>query len=170
MKHESDKAREIMGYQRDEIEKCIKKFNVDRNRFYEVSKHSHKQIIKQIEDAFVDKSNRWSKDIHWSNMGYYRPDLKCFMKTMDNWNWVNRLSEIIPSLCTSVYVLFEDAETYESKYWLYEAYISELITILNESALWGDFYIVSKKYEWLISLNHHDVISCIGGSLRLDSL
>ena len=35
--------------------------------------------------------------------------------------------------------------------WVYEGYISEIISILVEIDRWiDDFYIVSKKFDWLI--------------------
>jgi len=156
-----------MFYQRDEIEKTVKEHQIDRNRFFEVSKQSYQQIVKKIEAKFVQKS-KYSDDIHWANMGHYRPELKCRFVTMKDWiSWMKELPNIIPASDTLVYALFE--EVGNSKYWLYETQIQELITVLNESHLWGDFYIVSKKYDWLISLNHHDVISYVGENLVLDS-
>lgn len=159
-----------MVKQREEIETCIKEHNIDRRRFFESSKQSYAQIIRRIEDAFVDKSKNWNAKIHWANMGYYRPDIPCSVKVVESWNWINKLPQIIPEVETPVYVLFEDVKNYQPKYWLYEAYVNELVVVLNECSMWGDFYIVSKKYDWLISLNHHDVVSCLGKGATLDCL
>ena len=50
-------------------------------------------------------------------------------------------------------------KNYQPKYWVYEMFLEELIIILSE--VWGldDFYIVSKKYEWLITECHEDMVS-----------
>ena len=156
-------------YQRSEIEQTIKNLKIDRANFFEVSKQSYQQIISQIENAFVDKSKHWNKGIHWANMGFYRPELKCVNEVMKDWSWIKKLPHIIPAPNNPVYVLFEDTKAYEPKYWLYEANLCELILVLNESHLWGDFYIVSKKYDWLISFNHHDIISYVGENLKTDT-
>lgn len=153
-----------MGYQRDEIESFIKEKNIDRTKFFEVSKHSYEQIIKKIESAFVDNTKNWNAGIHWANMGYYRPELKCVSTAVADDSWILGLSEVIGNSELVVYVLFEDTKAYAAKYWLYEAYLDELIVVLHECPLWGDFYIVSKKFDWLISLNHHDIVSYVGNS------
>ena len=33
---------------------------------------------------------------------------------------------------------------------------------------WPDYYIVSKKYRWIMGFNHHDIVSCVGEGLNLD--
>ncbi len=45
--------------------------------------------------------------------------------------------------------------------------IPELICIIGEAYVLDDFYIVSKKFEWLISECHEDVVSFVGNSLNL---
>ena len=157
-----------MVSQRDEIEKTVKEHQIDRKRFFEASKQSYQQIIKKIETKFVQKSKHCD-GIHWVNLGRYRPELKCTYVVLNDWSaWMKELPDIIPLSDTSVYVLFEEAGS--RKYWLYEAYLHELILVLNESYLWGDFYIVSKKYDWLISLDHHDCISYVGENLIMDTV
>jgi hypothetical protein len=158
----------FVKYIRDEIEQIVKEHKINRGRFFEVSKQSYKLIIEKIELTFVDKSKSWNEDIHWVNMGKYNPNLKCVSSTMSDWSiWLVELLDIIPS-DSLMYILFEDTKNFEPKYWLYESYIKELILILNEINGLDDFYIVSKKYNWLISLNHHDAISYVGNGLNLN--
>jgi len=150
---------------RDSIEQLIKEQKIDRARFFEVSKHSYKQIIKKIEYVFVDKSMRWDNGIHWANMGNYNPKLNWTGILLKGWDdWMAELPYIIPNSNDAMYILFEG----RTKYWLYEAFISELTSILGEIEEPGDFYIVSKKIDWLISLNHHNYISYVGDNLNLN--
>lgn len=160
----------FMEFQRVEIERCVKEHNIDRKRFFETSKQSYMRIIKRIEETFVEKSQTWKADIHWANMGNYKSGIPQSTKMMGKWEWIEKLPQIIPEPNKPVYVLFEDIKAYEPKYWLYECHLDALIVVLNECTLWGDFYIVSKKLNWLISLNHHDVISCAGEEISLDGL
>ncbi len=81
--------------------------------------------------------------------------------------WVEKLPDIIPEGEKLVYVLFEDCKNFEPKYWVYEMGIPELICIIGEVYVLDDFYIVSKKFEWLISECHEDVVSFVGNSLNL---
>ena len=61
------------------------------------------------------------------------------------------------------------------KFWIFESYIPELIKVLallNKTAFFDfgclDYYIVSKKYKWIMGFNHHDVVSLVGEGLNLD--
>ena len=154
---------------RSEIEQAIKEYQIDRKRFFEVSKQSYSQIQEKIESTFVDKSKHWNADIHWANMGNYNPKLKCVSVPLEKWDdWIAELPSIIPSPNDAVYVLFESNKDYQPKYWLYEAFIDELTSILCGINGPDDFYIVSKKFNWLISINHHDVITYVGDELKLN--
>lgn len=147
---------------REEIEETVKSENLNRHNFFEVSKNSYQSIIKKIEDVFVDKSKNWEKDIHWSNANGYRPNLSVSYFRQEKVPFVDHLKEIIPNSEVFMYFMVED--TY--KYYLYEGKIDEIVTVLNETSFY-DFYIVSKKYDWLISENHHDGWSFIGEKLNL---
>ena len=157
-----------MTYVRDEIEQAIKEHGIDRTRFFEVSKQSYEQIQRKIEHTFVDKSKHWDKSIHWANMGNYNPKWNCTRVPLKEWDdWMVELSHIIPTPNDAMYVLFECCKDYKPKYWLYEAFLEELTTILCGINGPDDFYIVSKKYDWLISLDHHDTISYVGEGLNV---
>ena len=80
---------------------------------------------------------------------------------------MKKLPYIIPKNERFVYVLFEDCKNFEPKYWVYEMCIPELICIVGEVCGLDDFYIVSKKFEWLISECHEDIVSFVGDSLDL---
>ncbi len=50
------------------------------------------------------------------------------------------------------------------KFWFYEGKIRSIQTVINET--WFDeLYVVSKKYEWLICINHHDYLIATGSSM-----
>ena len=155
------KSEMLMKTTRDEIERIVKEYAIDRSRFFEASKQAYKQITETVEGAFVDKSKRWDAGIHWSNMGHYHPRAACVYRAMNGWaGWMDALRGVIPA-DDPVYVLFEDCQQYAPKYWVYESYRNELLFMLNEINGLDDVYVVSKKYDWLISLNHHDVISYV---------
>lgn len=84
--------------------------------------------------------------------------------------WVTKLPNIIPENNQLVYVLFEDSLNFRPKYWIYEMGIPELIGIIGEACGLDDFYIVSKKFDWLISECHEDIVSFVGSPLNLSCL
>lgn len=149
---------------RKEVERVIKEQGLARSRAFEVSKMSYAGILKKIQDTFVYHGG----DMHWSNMGYLKPQLCCkYIPIHGQRLWYHALPQILPAPEEPVYTLFEDTQNYQAKYWLYEMYLPELITILDEVNGLDDFYIVSKKYDWLLSENHEDIVACIGAALNL---
>lgn len=148
---------------RKDIEKTIKEFALNRDRIFEVSKQDYRQILQKIEQTFVFHGGT----IHWANMGYYNPKFPVwYVDCRDNQLWFENLNKIIPTPTNSFYVLFEEIGRQRPKYWVFEMYLEELNIILNESIV-NDYYIVSKKYDWLISENHHVIVSFVGKGLRL---
>lgn len=149
---------------RNEIEKVIKDNHIDRSNCFECSNITYDSIIKKIEQTFVLNGG----NIHRSNMGSFNKKLACStIDISENRMWVAKLPDIIPENDNPVYVLFEDSVNYKPKYWIYEMRIPELICIIGEAYGINDFYIVSKKFNWLISECHEDVVSFVGDSLCL---
>lgn len=149
---------------RNEIERVIKERQIDRSRCFECSKTSYQSIIKKIEQTFVSDGGA----IHWSNMGRFHPKWVCKTKNIsDDRMWVEKLPDIIPESGGLIYALFEDVKNFEPKYWVYEMCIPELICVVGEVNGLDDFYIVSKKFDWLISECHEDIVSFVGSGLNL---
>jgi hypothetical protein len=51
------------------------------------------------------------------------------------------------------------------KFWFYEGEIEAIQKVLFDSGYIDEIYIVSKKYEWLLCINHHDVLYATGGNM-----
>ena len=148
---------------REEIEKVIKDYNLDRSRIFAVSHLKYADIIKKIEKTFVKNGG----SLHWSNIEY-RFNTSFTLKTQyigNNKLWYQQLDKIIPD--TLHYVLFEDTVNFQPKYWLYEMFPNEMITVINESECLSDFYIVSKKFKWLISEDHEDIVYFVGDEIDI---
>lgn len=47
----------------------------------------------------------------------------------------------------------------QSKIWFYEGKIEAIMKILVETYFFDEFYLVSKKYDWLICINHNNLIA-----------
>lgn len=148
---------------REAIEKVIKDFELDRSRIFEVSYLKYADIIKRIEKTFVKNAG----SLHWSNIQCRFNSSFTINKQYigNNVLWYRRLDRIIPD--TLHYVLFEDKENYHPKYWVYEMFPNEIITVINESEGLKDFYIVSKKFKWLISECHEDIVFFVGDEIDI---
>ncbi len=53
----------------------------------------------------------------------------------------------------------------KDKFWLYEGKITAMQKILAEMCFYEEFYFVSKKYQWLLAINHHDTLIATGGDM-----
>ncbi|MFH6993734.1 DUF6756 family protein [Flavobacterium sp. FlaQc-48] len=72
----------------------------------------------------------------------------------------NYLDKLIDESETVWYIVNETINE-ANKFWFYEGKIKTIQMIINES--WFDeLYLVSKKYEWLICINHHDSLIATG--------
>lgn len=149
---------------RDEIESIIKEFNLDRSRIFEISHLRYEDIIKKVEKTFVKNGG----PLHWSNIDN-RFNKELPIKTQyigNNKMWYQSLSKIIGDELH--YVLLEDTKNYQPKYWVYEMCPKEIITVINESYMLDDFYIVSKKFQWLISECHEDIVYFVGDGIDIN--
>ena len=148
---------------RIEIENIIKEFHLDRSRIFEVSHLKYADIIKQIERTFVKNAG----PLHWSNIDYrFNPALTINTQYIGNHRrWYQLLHKIIPD--TAHYVLFEDTINFQPKYWVYEMFPNEIITVIDECCGLNDFYIVSKKYKWLISECHEEIAYFVGDGINI---
>lgn len=50
----------------------------------------------------------------------------------------------------------------KDKFWFYEGKVKVIMTVIEESSYIDELYIVSKKYQWLICINHHDGLITTG--------
>ena len=57
----------------------------------------------------------------------------------------------------------------KTKFWYYEGKVKPILEVINNSALIDEIYLASKKYEWLICFNHHDVF-IISGEKMIEKL
>jgi len=133
---------------RDEMEAIIKEKNIDRSRFHEYSKSNYYEVIKAFYYTFVDYENHPEISLAYCWL-HFREKLR---KT----ELANELSDDWPLLLKKIKIWVSNSKDKEfylilSQGWVYEGYIDEIISVLNETdGLLEDFYIVSPKYEWFI--------------------
>ena len=54
----------------------------------------------------------------------------------------------------------------EDKFWFYQGRPRAINRVLAECYHLDEIYLVSKKYAWLLCLNHHDVLYGIGHPMQ----
>lgn len=162
--------------------KLIEACDISKNRFKRVCNGKWEGIYRTITENFVDKTKIWKNGLHWANTNGYSPAsmkklLGCF--PVDYATWFYMLPEIIPESGMVYFLLdYGDRDWYfGEKFYIFESYIPELIKaldLLNQSCFlgmgWLDYYIVSKKFKWIIGFNHHHVVSVVGEGLQVNCL
>lgn len=51
---------------------------------------------------------------------------------------------------------------YKDKFWFYQGRIKAIRKVILESCYIDELYLASKKYEWLLCINHHDYLIATG--------
>ncbi len=73
--------------------------------------------------------------------------IDCILRT-GNWHeYMSTIKSAIPDNETKLFLILYDG-------WVYEGEINEMFSVLNEMYYLGDFYIVSSKFNWFISVSH----------------
>ena len=175
-RHLSDKK--FIYFFEDEL---IKKCDISKVRFHKLKSNQWENVYQKITDKFADKTKTWKNGLHWANTNGYSPkSMKNFLGCyhVDYATWFYQLPQIIPE-DTMVYFLIDRGGDWYSgeEFWIFESYLPELIKvlcILNETAFLNfgflDYYIVSKKFKWIIGLNHHDIASFVGEGIYVDCM
>ncbi len=141
---------------RDEIEEIIKEEAIDRSRFHESGKTEYAQILREVYYTFVDykKYRHVTLDnlqLHFHERLQHTQPVCC----TDWMAYIRSIADYVPEeeQKQAFYFLVNDS-------WVYEGYLPEIISILLETdGLLEDFYIVSKKYDWMIV--HSDDGDCM---------
>jgi hypothetical protein len=50
----------------------------------------------------------------------------------------------------------------KDKFWSYEGKVNAIETVIEESTYIDELYLASKKYQWLVCINHHDDLIATG--------
>ncbi|MCR2048795.1 hypothetical protein NSB25_16090 [Acetatifactor muris] len=168
-------ASDIFRLEHEMVMQC----GISKERFHKVRGNQWENIYQKIVEKYADKTKIWKNGLHWANTNGYSPkSMKKFLGcyAVDYSTWFYFLPQIIKEN-NMVYFLINKGRDWNEgeEFWIFESYIPELVKVLdllNHTAFldygWLDYYIVSKKYQWIIGFNHHDIISCIGEGLNFD--
>ena len=157
----------------------IKRCDISRNRFHKVRSDQWEKIYQVIAEKYADKTKTWKNGLHWANTNGYSPKsmknlLGCY--SVDYSTWFHDLPQIISNDEMVYFLIDKGSDWYVGEcFWIFESYVPELmksLDLLTETAFldigWSDYYIVSKKFRWIIGFNHHDIISVVGEGLNLN--
>lgn len=168
---------DLFRFESELINKC----EISKTNFHRVKSTKWKSIYQQIAEKYADKTKTWKNGLHWANTNGYSPkSMKNFLGCypVDYAAWFHHLPQITAADNMVYFLIDKGGDWYSGEeFWIFESYIPELVKVLdllNQTAFldtgWSDYYIVSKKFQWIIGFNHHDIVSFIGDGLNLDCL
>ena len=159
----------------------IKTCHFSKSRFHKLRNQQWKSIYQKITETFADKTKTWKNGLHWANInGYSSKSMKYLLGCypVDYAIWFYHLPQIIPNDAMVYFLIDRGGDWHTGEHvWLFESYLPELIkalTLLNKTTFLDfgflDYYIISKKFKWIISLNHHNIVSIAGKDCISDCL
>lgn len=64
-----------------------------------------------------------------------------------------------------VWLIVNETVNERDKFWFYEGYIEPICQVLGECYNLDEIYVVSKKYEWLLCIDDHDILIAAGTTM-----
>lgn len=154
-----------------ELSQFCKENNISEDDFSFLGIYEWENVYKNMLKHFVDERYTQKYGIHWANINRgFKKDINkiySFQMGIDNnksYEWIEKFPKLVKD--EKVYLFLEGND----KYWVAECSSKLVHFIVNESEYLEDYYITDKKFNWLITENHHDIITFIGKGLDLETI
>ncbi len=142
---------------RQNIEQVKRDLDISDNHFRAVSLDQWQDIEENICHHFCKLSHPKVRPCWlWE---HFKQDTYS-VQIQYNWPFDPLLKLVEPA--EKVWLFLDETINEETKFWFYEGTINEILAVLWESSFIDEVYIASKKYEWLLCINHHDVLIATG--------
>lgn len=153
---------------RQELSQYMTEHKIPETEFRFVNIYKWKNIYDKVLEHFIDGQYAKAHGLHWANVedGFKKGLDRIYVfsyRKKDSYKWLERLPEIVK--CEKVYLLLEAWNRQDHKYWIAECSPAVVDLVINDTYLSEDYYITDKKFNWLITGNHHDVVQMIGSGL-----
>lgn len=169
------KSKQMQAYHkwaglRLEIVEYCKENQISENEFRFLGIYEWENVYDEVLKHFVDERYARKHGLHWSNIedGFQKNNHIIYAFQEGNnvsCEWIEKLPEIVQ--CEKIYLLMEEKRQ-RAKYWIAESTPAVVYRIINEALYPIDYYITDKKFKWLITKNHHDLVQFIGEGLDLE--
>ena len=141
---------------KDELVQVAQSLGILPHDFSAVGIHEWPSIMRNIESAFVIKMNSNTRFNWWweSFKG-----IKCRIFFEDD-----TASTVLDQLIEQqekVWFVACDTDHDPSKFWLFQAMVKSIQLVVSEHYFF-EYYIISKKYEWLLCETDHSVLIGLG--------
>ncbi|AMR28115.1 hypothetical protein A0257_14145 [Hymenobacter psoromatis] len=143
---------------RADIERVIREENLLPSEFRPLGIHEDwKAIEEKIYHSFCQLHDPIARPT-WLWAHFKQPHYAVLVDYPDGFQLLLKLVEPAETVW-----LFLEGEN--NKFWFYEGKIEAIVKVLEENMYVQEQYIVSKKYEWLLCITHHDVLYAAGNTM-----
>lgn len=151
-----DKKRSILRknwtFLRTDIERAREELNIGNERFRELNINEWNTIQVNIEKHFLyQRPSNITRSWLWNDLKVETFGIVCKNDPYEKLDLLIDRNEI-------VYFLVNETINELTKYWQYEGNIKSIILIIGELLGLDEYYLISKKYDWFLCTNHHDVL------------
>lgn len=137
---------------RKEIQHCCIQLNLPTKDFAPVSLYEWSAIQEKIWDTFSSsKHSGWI----WETLSV--PYAALYLGN----EAIIPLEKLVNPL-ERIFLLFNESVNGRTKFWIYEGLASACDQVCKEANGLDEVLIVSKQYDWLLSLNHHQILAGTG--------
>lgn len=137
---------------KDELLKLAKHLQLPSETFDAVGIHEWPSVLHKIEASFVIK-NSSNIQFNWWWENFKGPQSSLFFENGQAYEYLNQLIDAHEQ----VWLVACDSERDPSKFWLFQGKIQAIQSVLREHYAF-EYYLVSKKYEWLLCETHHSLL------------
>ena len=157
-----------------EIAEYVRDNNISEDEFRFLGIYEWQDVYDRMLAHFVDEQYARKYGLHWVNTSCAVQKnidkIYSFQLNVDqncSCEWLERLPEIV--LCEKLYLFLEEHRQH-SKYWIAECNPAVIYLMINDTYSVNDYYITDKKFNWLITGDHHDIIQFWGEGLDLETI
>jgi hypothetical protein len=144
---------------RQEIERARKHLELTPEQFRPLGLTEWPAVEKQMYLEFTNQVGELAKwTWPWEQATPYKPLTAVSPET----DWPHELLPQLVAADESCFVCFDG----ETKAWWYQGSIQAIVAISAEIRL-CEIGVLSKHYEWLLYINHHDVLYAIGEPMSI---
>lgn len=156
---------EYKGRMREEIQSFCRENGIKDDEFHFLPINNWQNVYDKILENFADYEWRRYHGLHWLNtngIGNLKKDVLYAFNSYEHWDWVLKLPQMLGGKYDKLYYVAEEGGGQRSKFWIGEGTPEVIAKFLYEELYDDDYYIVDKKFQWMITCNHHCGVRFIG--------
>ncbi|MFN8145166.1 MAG: DUF6756 family protein [Bacteroidia bacterium] len=144
---------------RKEIEKIRKDFDLTDHQFKTLGLNDWQEIEEKVYRTFCKLTNNNSRPVWLWNS--FKLDTFSISVEQKSFKYLDKLIDHGETIWFFVNESVKEAD----KFWFYQGQIKPIQKIIAEACYIDELYLVSKKYDWILCINHHDILIASGQTM-----